>query len=242
MGAIRKHVKRQIRGAKAGNVRRLVNAFRKHDPRGSDAGTLGFLQQIAARQRQRHVQPEYRLRCRSQGLEPDAEELARQLVALVEAREHDGALRQPERGPRQRFRKFPVVVVDLVAAWQAQHPLVKVLLVGLRNDDVVGDNAVDRVASQRPGKAEVVQLQRCRAMREDAQARTLRVPLQVDQDVDAIVAYPSGRGGIVERGNLRPRIDGGPDAAAHRAVVVRAVAVHADVEPASVVAPEETCH
>jgi hypothetical protein len=76
-------------------------------------------------------------------------------------------------------------------------------------------------------------LQRRRPQRRNALAGESRVAVEVDQDVDAVVAYPLCRLGIGVVADIVPMIDRLDDASAFRALIIRPVGIceHGDAIP-----------
>ena len=123
---------------------------------------------------------------------PCVHRLGPQLPGRVEVAQHDGIVRKAELGPRRRLDDRAVAVVDLVATGQPHQGFGVVRRVRRRRDDGVADQVVDESAADGSRIPEVVHLDRGRAQRQDPRRRARGVALQVDEDVDAVVANARG--------------------------------------------------
>ena len=94
-------------------------------------------------------------------------------------------------------------------------------------------------AAHGAGEAQPVDDDGRRACHEDVEARILAVAVQVDEDVDAVVADLLDRCGIREVGDVEPMIERGLDAGLHAVIGAdaRVVAEHLDL--LAVMQPED---
>jgi hypothetical protein len=107
---------------------------------------------------------------------------------VVEAAEHESMFRQPHFLPRPRpLGNLALCVVHLVAIRQINNLLsiIRLLLDG--QDHRIGNNVVDEVCAHRGGKAQIVYLDRYRAMSQNTGARIPRVSVPVDRDINVSV-------------------------------------------------------
>src|SRR5450755_229821 len=100
---------------------------------------------------------------------------------------------------------------------------------------MIGYQVVDEIRAHRAGIAEIMNLYRRRLQREDFTAGVTRIPLQVDQDVDAVGM--DGRGTVDQRllSQIDEAIASGYQSRAHRPVVVAAIRVRDNLELLAVV-------
>src|SRR5438093_1522919 len=133
-------------------------------------------------------QPENRITPGPQRIHPNGKDRPAQLVTLVETSQHQRVLGKSMVGPQGSRRKPASPIVDVIAARKAPHVLVKKHLIPRRNHFRIGDDTVDGVIADRSWEAHVMQLQRGRAMREDAESASESVSLAIDQKIDSIVA------------------------------------------------------
>src|SRR5215472_6395032 len=70
------------------------------------------------------------------------------------------------------------------------------LLIGW-DDERVHDDVVNEISPHRGWIAEIIYLHRCRPVRHDLRSCAVRVALEIDQDVDAVLV--NARGGVAMR-------------------------------------------
>ena len=215
----------------------------EYQPLRRDAAALRLATQVARRHGRGLDEPQHAARHPHQQAHPDGEHLRRNLVAVVEAAEHEAVLGQPFLGTRGHVRvDRPAVVVGLVAVGQAHDALRVVALVLLQDDVPVGDEVVDVGRPQRAREAEVVDLNGRGTPREHALAAEAVVAVQVDQHVDLPCAHRRGGGRVVQRGDRHDCVEGGDDAPAQFAAVVVAVVEGDELEALPVVCLPDAGH
>ena len=204
--SVRKRVERKVGAAQPRDVRFLRRMRSEEKSRRIDACLRGEALQIRLRARARREQPQHGVRHARHHVHPDREHRRRQLVALVEARENERILGQTGVAPRDSRRQRAASVVDEIAARHPPDALVVSSLAALGNDDVVGNDPVDRVVADRPGKAHVVELHGCGARCEDSEPPAARVAFAIDQQVDPVVADDRCRVGVGQASARRATI------------------------------------
>ena len=184
-------------------------------------------------------EPQHRARNALENRGPRVHRLGPQLPGRVEVAQHDGIVRKAEFGPRRRLDDRAVAVVDLVAARQPHQGFGVVRRVRRRRDDGVADQVVDESAADRSRIPEVVHLDRGRAQRQDPRRGARGVALQVDEDVDAIVANARGHLLRGRRLQVDEAVERPHEALPHRARVVLTDRVRGDLEAPPIVRFEE---
>src|SRR5579862_776259 len=94
-----------------------------------------------------------------------------------------------------------------------------------RNGNGIGDQVIDEIGAHRARVTEPADLDPARAAREYSGARTQRITLQVDQDVEIIDADAVCGDIIRVAREIDEMLAGGAQAGAHRTVVFRTVGV-----------------
>src|SRR5262249_54681636 len=102
-----------------------------------------------------------------------------------------------------------------------------------------GDDIVDEIKAQGPGIAEIGHLDRRRPIRQDAGPRALRVPLEVDRNVDAELLQELRNRAVARRGHIVKAVERGGEPGAHRAAVIAAERDANHLEARAVMALEQ---
>ena len=105
------------------------------------------------------------------------------------------------------------VVVRLVAFGQPDHFLGVERLLAAAYQARIGDEVVHVGAPHRPGEAKVVDLQRRRAMGEDAGTKALCEAVEIDCDIDTRLTCHAGDLGVTAIADLDEMIEGLADPA-----------------------------
>ena len=106
---------------------------------------------------------------------------------------------------------------------------------GGRNDERIGDQVVDELGAHGTGIAYPAYLDRAQAARQQRAARAHGVALQIDKNIE-VVRINAGRSNVIGvMRDIDEMLAGGAQACAHWTIVVRAVGIGEDLEPAAVV-------
>src|SRR6516225_2133825 len=162
-----------------------LRLWREHETRRVDAARARLVTEVACPRLARPQQPQYAAFDLPKEPHPDVEKPRGELVAVVEAAEHDSGLGQANGAAgRGLGRDFTLGIIDLVAIWQVDdHLAVRRLLIEWQNDPV-RQYVVDEIHAHCRGIAEVAHLYRRRAAGQNRRSPVLGIAFQVDGDVD----------------------------------------------------------
>src|SRR5215813_12223045 len=115
-----------------------LRLWREHETRRIDAAGARLIAEVARCRLARPEQPQYAAFDLAKEAHPDVEELRRELVAVVEAAEHESGLGQADGAAgRSLGCGFTLGIIDLIAIWQVDdHLAVRGLLIERQNDPV----------------------------------------------------------------------------------------------------------
>ncbi len=235
-------VEEQIGGAQAGDVAGEIELGGEEHALGCDAAGGELAQQVLLRVRVPRQHPQHRARRVGEDARPQVQHVGRQLVRLVEAAQHDGVVGQAQLGTRRAGRQRARGVVGLVAAVELGDVFGVVRGVGQRRDDAVAHEVVDERRAGGGRVAEIAGLHRRGPVGHQLHAAVARMALEVDQDVDAVVANALGHGAVAGLAHIDEVLAGGAHAAADVGVVVAAVRVQEGLEAARVAALQQFRH
>src|ERR1700733_11703858 len=157
----------------------------EHETSRINAACLRFHAQVPLRTGVVAQQPQHAAFDRMQEPHPDAEYVGCDLPVVVEAAEDKTLLRKPDFLSRWRpLGDPPLGVVNLIAIRQVNDLLCIKRLMFERRHRLVGDNIVNELGPHRAGKAEIAYLDRRWTIRKNAEPKILRVPLQINRNVD----------------------------------------------------------
>src|SRR5262249_43008920 len=150
-----------------------------------DAARARLITEVARPRLALPEQPQYAAFDLPKELHPDVEELRRELVAIVEAAEHESGFAQAD-GPAGRgfACDFTLGIIDLISIWQVDVHLAVLLLLINRETHPVRQYVVDEFHAHCCGISEVAHLQRRRAASQYRRSPVLGMAFQVDGDVD----------------------------------------------------------
>src|SRR5258706_16326306 len=119
----------------SGEMLRHGTAWREDEPFGSDFARVGFPAQIRARLRVGLEQPQYASRKLRQQPHPDREHVGKDLVARVEAAEHEARVGQPALRAGRRSVDGALAVPGKIAVRQEHEALGEIWLLFWRCDE-----------------------------------------------------------------------------------------------------------
>ena len=93
-------------------------------------------------------------------------------------------------------------IVHLVAVRQINNFLFVVFLLRCRDQRWIGNHVIEVIRPHSARITEVIDLDRCRAARGNADAAVLREPLQINQDIDFCASYTTRYLFIIERSGI----------------------------------------
>ena len=238
---VRKGVQKQVGDPEAGQVLRIRQRRREHQPRGpSGESRFRLAPQIRRRRRVRIEQPQHASRYAGEQPHPDIEHRRRDLVRRVEAAEHERRFRQSALRPRRYARcDWPPAVVHLIAIRKVHESFRKVRLFVRRRHHRIHQNIVPRVAPHRAGIAEVTHLHRRRPQKKYLRPRIGRVALQVHQDVHPVRPDPGGGLSVRTVEQIHELVERLPHLPAGRADVVPPIRISDHAKPPAVVQPDQ---
>src|SRR6516225_10150567 len=162
-----------------------LRLWREHETRRVDAARARLITEVARPRFARPEQPQYAAFDLPKELHPDVEELRRELVAIVEAAEHESGFGQADGAAGRGFAcDFTLGIIDLIAIWQVDDHLAVRLLLIERQNDPVRQYVVDEIHAHCCGISEVAHLHRRRAASQYRRPPVLGMAFQVDGDVD----------------------------------------------------------
>ena len=165
------------------------DARREDEALAAHAAALRFHAQVGARPGAARGKPQDAPGDGREQPHPDVERLRSKLVQRVETAKDEAVRGETGSLARQRARRnFPARVAGTVAMRKRQQALGEQWLHFGGRGDAVGDYVVDEIGAHRPEIAEPRQRHRRGAQREDLASRVHRVSIEVDQQVDAVVA------------------------------------------------------
>src|SRR5262245_63167990 len=181
----RKIVEEEVGQPMARQVLGYLRLWREYETRRIDAAGARLIAEVARSRLARPDQPQYAAFDLAKEAHPDVEDLRRELVAVVEAAEHESGLGQANgTAGRSLGCDFTLGIIDLIAIWQVDdHLAVRRLLIGWQNDPI-RQYVVDEIHAHCCGIAEVAHLHRRRAVSQNRRSPVLGMAFQVDRDVD----------------------------------------------------------
>ena len=143
------------------------------------------------------------------------------------------------RARRGRLGRPALPVIGLIALLQMHDLFIEITLMLHRRDERVGDDVVDEVSAHRAGIAEIVHLDRRRAMRHDRGGCVSRIAFQVDQNVDAVRRNTPRALSIGQPRHDVEAVEGAHEPPPHQTAIVGAEAIGEGLETGAVMALDQ---
>ncbi len=194
-GAVGQGVEEQVGGGKPCPIFGQGKGCGKLQPGGIDAACSGLAAKIGGGGGVGRVEPQHAAGHRRQQANPYAEYFRRDLVAVAEAAEHEACRWQSASGARW-CGEVRREIDRQETPWQVHDLLGVIGLLMHRQGEGIGDDVVDGVTAHGAGVAKPVHLHRRRPARHDSRPLAGGEAVQIDQDVDAVIADARRRVGI----------------------------------------------
>src|SRR5262245_14637214 len=217
-----------------------LRLWREHETRRIDAAGARLIAEVARCRLARSEQPQYAAFDLAQEAHPHVEELRRELVAVVEAAEHESGLGQTDGAAgRSLGCDLTLGIIDLIAIWQVDDHLAVRLLLIERQNDPIRQYIVDEIHPHCCGISEVARLHRRRAVSENRRPPVLGMAFQVDGDVDIEVEQQLRRFAVAAQRHVVELIERRDQAPARLTAVVYAIGHAEHLESGPVVQLEQ---
>src|ERR1700723_1331258 len=172
---------------------------------------------------------------------PAIEKFRQNLVIIVETAEHKTVLGQPTfRAAKITRSDLLLSIIRLITIWQIDHLFRIVRFISFRNYLPIGNDIIHIAGAQRPRKPEIVHLNRGRSLRKHLCSVLAEIAIQIDQNVDLIVANGSDCRCIVKLADVDNSVDRGIDAFPNLAAIVRSVINAVDLKSRIIVEFQST--